>query len=137
MTDFVVRPMLPSDEPFVYRAWLEGYWTHFPGNLVMPKGEFMQRWHTLIERILRDARTVAVVAHVNGHPDMLLGFAVGSARCLHWAYVKQAFRGIGVATAMLGAIDGEYDDIPCRTISHWAGRIEGWQYAPELLKEYV
>ena len=139
MSEFAIRPMVSTDEPFVYRAWLEGAWSHFPGNIVMPKGEFMQRWHELIELILDNQRNSAVVAHVEGQPDMLLGFAVGEARCLHWAYVKQAFRGMGIATAMIGAIDRVHDNIniQCRAISHWAGRIEGWRYAPELLKEYV
>lgn len=137
MRDFSVRLMRSGDEPFVYRAWLEGYWQHFPGNVVMPKGEFMQRWHMMIERILADRRTVTVVAHIDGEPDILLGFAclMGDLNCglgVHWAYVKQAFRGMGVCSEMLRV------PILQTIISHWPGRDrEGWHYVPELLKDYT
>jgi GNAT superfamily N-acetyltransferase len=135
--------MRPGDEPFVYRAWLEGYWPHFPGGVVMAKGEYMQRYHRVIERILADARTRAMVAHVASEPDLLLGFAVGAADCLHWCYVKHAFRRLGVARALIAATTP--DKARC---SHYSDKLplwEGWEdpegstwwtFTPEQLKEY-
>ena len=136
MTGFSIRPMRSEDEPFVFRAWLEGYWPHFPGNVVMSKGEFLRRWHTIIERILADRRTKTIVATVEGQPEALLGFACGSAECLHWCYVKQAFRGLGIGKALQSTADGD-----SYTASHWSGWLRrnayGWQYTPDLLKEYT
>ena len=138
MTGFAIRPMVKSDEPFIFRAWLEGYWPHFPGRVVMSRGEFMERWHIIIERILADPKTRTVVAHVEGHPDMLLGFACGNDTCLHWAYVKQAFRQMGIASALL-----QSSPVSCEGnghyISHWCASLpplRHWHYAPELLNEY-
>jgi hypothetical protein len=136
VSDFAVRRMRPSDEGFVYRAWLAGYWQHFPGRVVMVKSEFMARWHAVVERILEDPRTAAVVAHVDGEPDALLGFACGSRECLHWAYVKQAFRGLGICSACMDAIDASCGGIPCK-VSHWPGSLpDVWKYEPELLRGY-
>jgi len=138
MSDFAIRPMSPSDEPFIYKAWLRGYWEHFPGRVIVSEAEFMERWHRVVERILADKRTVTVVAHVEGEPDALLGFACfkggidGDGLALHWAYVKQAFRGLGICSGMLSGVRLH------RIISHWPGSDLGeWHFYPELLKEYA
>lgn len=135
MSDFTIRPMQPSDESFIYKAWLEGYWPHFPGNVVMTKSEFLTRWHRVIQRILADPRTKTVVAHIEGKPDSLMGFACGSDRCLHWAYVKQAFRKLGIGAKCVEAIFPNWFTM----ISHWPGDLGGGAmvYAPELLKDYT
>lgn len=132
---FAIRPMQPGDEPFIFRAWLKGYWPHFPGNVVVSESEFMARWHRVIEKILADPRTRTVVAHVEGEPDSLLGFACGSDRCLHWAYVKQAFRRMGICWKLTDGVDAGGS---CR-VSHWNphATTAGWPYTPELLKEYA
>lgn len=136
MSDFAIRPMLPSDEGFVFKAWLRGYWEHFPARVIVSEAEFMERWHRVIERILADKRAITVVAHVDGDPDALLGFACGNAECLHWAYVKQAFRKLGVCTSLMDSIELRFGLIRCQ-ISHWPGPVDGWTYAPQLLKEYA
>lgn len=132
---FAIRPMRPSDEPFVYKAWLTGYWPHFPGRIIISECEFMQRWHRVIERILADKKTRTVVAHVEGEPDALLGFACGSDACLHWAYVKQAFRRMRIAETMLL----EFPHQATEHHSHWHDRIDGIDrdYCPDALKEYA
>lgn len=138
MSDFSIRPMEPADEPFIFRAWLEGYWPHFPGNLVMRKSEFMERWHRVIERILADPQTRTVVAHVEGKPEALLGFACAAPVCVHWCYVKQPYRGLGIAQALLAKLNRP------RTCTHWSTSLytretwgPDWKYAPHLLKEYT
>jgi hypothetical protein len=136
MSDFTIRPMRPSDEPFVYKAWLRGYWEHFPARVIVSEAEFMERWHRVIERILADKRTITVVAHVEGEPDVLLGFACGRRyedNVFHWAYVKQAFRGLGICREMtiklmMGSRATHWNDYIGRPFDN---------YCPQLLKEYA
>jgi GNAT superfamily N-acetyltransferase len=131
--------MQPADEPFIFRAWLEGYWPNFPGNLVMRKSEFLERWHRVIERILADPQTRTVVAHVEGKPEALLGFACGCPECVHWAYTKQPFRKLGIGGKMLAEFGAALDMIGEGRCSHWFDGMERlrWPYVPELLRRYA
>ena len=71
MSGFAIRPMVKADEPFIFKAWLEGYWDAGAGGavLIMRKSEWLPRWHLLIEIILVNPRTCTVVAHVGDKPD--------------------------------------------------------------------
>lgn len=137
MADFAIRPYRPEDAPFVFRAWLRGYWEHFPGRVIVTEREFMERWHRVIERILDDPRTRTVVAHVEGEPDSLLGFSCCTEHvCFHWMYVKQAFRQLGIGGAMMSQMQVS------QVSSHWTPYLQTvgapeWKYAPELLRGYV
>ena len=51
---------------------------------------------------------------------------------LHWAYVKQAFRGLGICEGMMPKARLH------RLITHWPGSdLNGWHFYPELLREYA
>ena len=124
-----MRPATADDMPFIFHAWLEGYWPNYCGAVADRKGSWCARWHGVLERILASQDTRTMVAHVDG---ALLGFACGDARCLHWVYVKQAFRGLGIASALLSELQ------PPTVGSHWAPALAraGWDYDPRLLREY-
>lgn len=128
--EFTIRPMQPADEPFVYRAWLEGYWPHSGAGLVMAKHEWLPRFHSVLDGLLRGPGGV-IVAHVEGEPASLLGFAASGHGCLHWAYTKQAFRGLGIATAMIRKLN-----LSDKVCSLWSPKLEehGWRYDPRFLK---
>ena len=131
-SEFTIRPMTKADEPFVYRAWLEGAWPHNGGPVIMAKHEWLPRWHALIERLL--ATGGAQVAHLEGKPESLLGFAASGHGCLHWAYTKQAFRGLGIATEMIRKFN--FNSINGNVCSHWTPKLEehGWRYDPRFLR---
>ena len=131
---FILRPMTKDDEGFVYRAWLEGYWQHCPESAYMPKSEWFCRWHRVIERLLEAEATQVQVAHVENQPDVLLGFACATLGVLHWAYVKQTFRGLGVAQSLISALALEE-----RACSHWAPHLASaaFTYRPGILKEIL
>jgi GNAT superfamily N-acetyltransferase len=123
--------MEPADEAFVFRAWLEGYWPNSGAALVMSKSDWLPRWHAVIARILRDRNCGSIVAHVQDAPSSLLGFAVSGHGCLHWCYVKQAFRSLGIATAMLHKFN--FNE---QVASLWSPKLEehGWRYDPRMLR---
>ena len=132
-SEFVIRPMRRDDEPFVYRAWLEGYWPHSGAPLIMSKSEWLPRWHRVIEHLLDTPEGGALVAHIEGKPEQLLGFASSGHGCLHWCYVKQAFRGLGIARELLKNFTCECD----YHSSHWHPSLfrAGWRYDPMALQE--
>ena len=130
---FTLRPMTKDDEGFVYRAWLEGYWQHCPESAYMPKSEWFCRWHRVIERLLEAEATQVQVAHVENQPDVLLGFACATLGVLHWAYVKQTFRGLGICRSLVSATSAT------GYISHWSPHLTDteWAYRPGKLKEIL
>lgn len=135
--DFAIRPAAPDDMAFVIDAWLEGYWMDGPFSLVMPKSTWWPRWHRVIENILADERTRTVIACLGERPDQLMGFACSRPPdILHWVYVKQAFRGNGIARELLHARLGR------AFCSHWSDAASGvaqrfgLSYDPRIIKEY-
>lgn len=128
--EFAIRPMETRDKPFVYSAFLEGYWSVGAGGaaLIMRKSEWLPRWHRVIERLLEAG--VGLVAHVDGKPESLLGFAASGHGCLHWAYVKQPFRGLGIATEMIRNFK-----LNEQVGSLWSPKLveHGWRYDPRFL----
>ena len=99
----------------------------------MPKSEWFCRWHRVIERLLEAEATQVQVAHVENQPDVLLGFACATLGVLHWAYVKQTFRGLGICRALVAATSAT------GSISHWSPHMidTEWAYRPGTLKEIL
>lgn len=132
------RTFTAADEPFVFHAWLEGYWPHFPGNVVMGKPEWQLLYHRVVERILADENVRTIVAHAEGNADGLLGFACSEPTvALHWLYVKHPFRRMGIGRALLREVIDDSGIVPC---THWAPagpRVTfNLFYQPELLGKY-
>ena len=92
-------------------------------------------WHGIVEQLLRSPSTHTLLAHVIDEPSQLLGFVCATPPdALHWLYVKQAFRGLGIGTALLtaalpGATSGD--------CTFWSRRLltSQWRYNPTRLKE--
>lgn len=127
-----------ADAAFVFHGWLEGYWPHFPGNIVMEKEEWRILYHRVLERILADENVRTIVAHAEGDSNGMLGFACSEPNvCLHWLYVKHPFRRVGIGRALLRQVVDDSGVVPC---THWAPpgprTIFNLRYQPELLGKY-
>lgn len=98
-----IRDAVAEDFPFIVSSFLhELHRTHhynfIPNPIFFP-------WYTALLEALC-ARSRVRVAHVEHHPDSLVGYAItephGSGDLvLHWLRVKGVFRGRGVARALL------------------------------------
>lgn len=96
----LLRPAAASEAPFVYRNWLDSYYPVQKPRL--KKTVFYEGHHALIEKLLKRSR--CLVACNAEDVDQLYGFAVGEAFgesmssvvALHYVYVKQAFRRMGI-----------------------------------------
>ena len=139
MSDFLVRPIVPDDVAFVLASWLDGYWPDCLCSLVMPKSQWWPRWHCVVENILADERTRTVVACNPDDQTQLYGFACAMPPdVLHWCYVKQAFRGHGIASQMWPAAGLYPTPIESILASHWSHAATRWSamYDPRIVKEY-
>lgn len=105
-----VRPALATEAPFVFRNWLDSY---FPEQRTrLKKTVFYDGHHRLIERLLE--RSTILVAASAEDPGFLYGFAVGesfgagmpSVFALHYVYVKERFRRMGIGARLVRELSG-------------------------------
>ena len=94
-----LRPAEESDAPFVASAWMESQrgappWREVPAHRYYP---------SMTQRIARLFRQSAVLVACDVEsPSVLMGCLVHEgAALIHMVYVKSAFRGFGLARAML------------------------------------
>lgn len=100
----LLRPAAVTEAPFIFRNWLDSYFPEQRARL--KKTVFYEGHHRLIEKLL--SRSRCVVACNADDFDQLYGFAVGEAFggdslnvfALHYTYVKQPFRRMGIGTRL-------------------------------------
>lgn len=99
-----LRPIREEDLPFVTDTWLRSY---RETNFAVPHDQYMETQRRVIKLLLRSSR-IAVACDPDDS-DQIFGYAVwrpGPGRpLLHWAFVKQPFRRLGVFRRLLTVVD--------------------------------
>lgn len=102
-----VRFAAPADLPFIFSTWLKSY-RRSPAVQGVPDKAYYAGEHALINRLILRPNTRVLVATPSDAPDIILGYAVlelpsapQGATCVHYVYVKQAFRQMGIASQLL------------------------------------
>jgi hypothetical protein len=92
-----IRSYKPDDYNFILATWLRGlyYGNDWFGKI--PKEIYMDRYHKVIDAILRKPTIQASLAVLLEDPDVILGYSIYEPDILHWVYVKTAWRRIGIA----------------------------------------
>lgn len=101
LSQLELRAMTPEDEAFIYNSWLTSYRGSSSHISYIPPDIYFAAHHKAIERIFQRADTSVVVACLKGDENVILGYLVSEADVIHWVYVKQSFRRMGIARAML------------------------------------
>lgn len=105
MTDLLVRIMQPSEFVYVKATWLKHYKEHSEFARPIRDSIYFPAHSKVVDRILKRAR-VAIASHID-EPDVILGFLVYEhfdLPVIHYAYVVNRARKLGVATEMLKAV---------------------------------
>lgn len=104
------RQAVPADVPFVLDAWLESFrLSHSAGPIRMSR--YRDVYREEIAAVLGRPATRAMVAFNSEDPEQLFGFVVhgreffgvGPWKILHYVYVKNFCRRLGLATDLLRA----------------------------------
>lgn len=119
-----VRPAREGDMAFVAMSWRASFEPRF----TFDRDHYRAEMDRTIGKLC--ARGQVIVAHDPEDDDHLVGFAVVSVdgRELHYVYVKQQFRGQGIARDMLKgfAIDSY------TFLSPTARPRKGWRFTPRF-----
>ena len=98
---YAFRPLAAEDRAFVLSSWLRSYRYGSSFGRSFRNAEFFPGHHDVAERVL--ARSSTVVAHLPDSPGVILGFLVHEPAVLHYVYVKEQFRRLGIAWTLLAA----------------------------------
>jgi GNAT superfamily N-acetyltransferase len=109
MTSLAYRPADTEDHSFVVESWLSSYKTAHAAGLIA-----MASWREVmvpqIERVLAKPGVQVHVAYHPGEQDRgadLYGWIAaepGAEPLVHYVYVKQPYRRMGIARGLLGAL---------------------------------
>jgi GNAT superfamily N-acetyltransferase len=98
-----IRLMNENDKGFIYATWLKGLYYGDTWFKEVPKDLFMKGYRPIIDKLLSSPDTVVTVACLKDDPEVILGYAVQKLDCVtvHWVFVKQSWRGIGLAKSLI------------------------------------
>jgi hypothetical protein len=100
---FLIREAVASDEAFVKSAWRGTFRTAGHGVEDAEPTHYHREMQRVFERLLPGA-TIRIACDP-ADADNLIGFAAFTGMELHYVYVKQDFRKLGVVPAMLEGLD--------------------------------
>lgn len=143
----VVRPGRPTDAPFLFNSWLKSFRRAWFAQRI-PSDVFFAQQHLVIEDILQrpETRVWVVTPAGIGDEDVICGYAVtaavpgadSKALIVHYVYVKETFRKLGLAARLLQAA-GLHPDTHVVMLSHMTqfmapiAEKRGWVYNPYVL----
>lgn len=126
---FVLRDAVDSDLGFVQNSWRGTFHLGGFGAQDSDREHYHEEMTRLFERILKRARVR--VACDTKDQDVLLGFAVATGRELHFVYVRQDFRRLGVARALVEDLDPKQFTFSTRQgVARLKPRERGWAFTP-------
>jgi len=95
---YEISRALESHIPFIYNSSLRSYKGTFPLYLI-DQASYYRVFHNVIEKSINDLGVL--VAYNPEDPDHILGYVIGNSAEIVYVYVKQDYRGLGVATDLI------------------------------------
>lgn len=92
-----IRQAIPEDLNFVMATWLRGLYYGNPWFKEIKKDNFMAKYHDIITKVLSKETTRVKVAALIDDQNIILGYSVQEPALLHWIFVKEAWRRMGIA----------------------------------------
>lgn len=100
---WVIREARPDDISFIYATWLRSYRLGSGLGLASGKSAYFHTYNRIIDHILGRDQTTALVAALADEPTVILGYLISDESALHYAFVKEPFRRMGIARALYEA----------------------------------
>lgn len=106
--DFTVCEYAPDKHRnLILDTWKRSYRYNKLVRMLGAEGDDYYRFQqAMIEALLDCSVTKMAEVKLGGGQSVCIGYAVASDGCLHYIYVKHAYRRMGVANAILGLFDG-------------------------------
>ena len=108
-----IRHYQHSDAPFVYNAWLRSNRNSDFARFI-PNDLYYSTHSKIIEKHILNSTILVSCDDIN--TEVIRGFACFSGTTVHYVYVKQVFRMLGVAKGLLAEVD-------IKGVTHWSPAI--------------
>ena len=126
----MIRELRPDDIPFVTATWLLNYRSHNPFAGDLRRDVYREQQQTIIARLLRTAS--GRVACDAGDENVIYGYTIYAPSVLHYLYVKEAFRKMGIGRQLLEAAGAQ---LPLLSYTHWTDAAQ-WVQASDARLTY-
>lgn len=95
------RDAVPSDMNFIHATWLPGLYHGNDWFRQIDEQTYYDSYPRIIESILQRPDVTVRIACLVEDADTILGYAVFEEEILHYAFVKEIWREIGIAKALI------------------------------------
>ena len=96
-----IREYIPTDKDLILPSWLNGLRFGSKHYRKVNKDLYFSFHYLLFDSILDNPNIVKAVAALTEDPDVIIGYVIHDHRTLYWAYVKPAWRQLGIFKSML------------------------------------
>lgn len=108
-----IRPATDSDVPFILNSWLKCYRDNGPIAQNVPNTIYFTSHHKLLQKIIK--RSTLLVAVNDTDESQIYGYAcaerIEGHFVLHFVYVKQQFRKMGIGSSLLNTFEHETSSV--------------------------
>jgi len=95
-----VRPAKLQDLPLIFSTWLRSYRHSSQFAKKLSNDVFFKWHHKVIERFIERGGQI-LIAHATGDSEVILGYLCYEPSIVQYAYVKRAFRKMGIAKQLV------------------------------------
>lgn len=115
---YLIRKAIPEDIPFITNSWLKSY--RQSGDVKMiPNNQYFHYQHKMVEHLV--PKSIVLVAADKDDMGIIKGWicaeVIPNALLLHFVYVKNDYRRMGIGSALLRFIE-EYEQPPVVITTH-------------------
>ena len=116
---WIIREAVGDDLAFIYSTWTQSY--RYDSDLVRgcKNSVFFPEYARVLDHILSQPDTQSEVAVLESNPNVILGYFISEGCIGHYTFVKEAFRGRGIASALW-----RFAAVPISVASHRTSAIE-------------
>lgn len=94
-----IRNFHPTDESFIFDSWAKSFFEDSPFCKYLTHHEFQQQHIPIIGHLMRRAQ-IRILSE-KASPELIVGYIVFQPYRLHYLYIKEVFRGMGLAKKLI------------------------------------
>jgi hypothetical protein len=96
-----IRPYKEEDKNFILATFLRGVYYGDSWFSLIPKNIFMAHYHIFAENLIARPGVSIRIACLKEDPEVILGYSISKGDAIDWVFVKNAWRGIGIAKSLV------------------------------------
>ena len=97
-----IRDIEPTDSSFLFSTWKNSLYYTKPYRHI-PRDIYNYSYDAVITKILNRPNVEVKVACLDANTDIILGYIAYEPKILHWIYVKEDWRRLGIAKRLFPA----------------------------------